>query len=317
VVDALPAPLGNGARGAPVLDPGPLRDHPRLRAALRLLRMGLGDEAAEELRALDLGEPGGVAAAVAGTVTAPGPGASGAGPAFAVAALLDLAGDHRSAHGILKAQGRAVLRSPPEGEAVGLWRIAYPPAFRDEVERWSAPVQVPPDLLQALMREESALDPAVISQAGAIGLTQLMPSTAQSVAKRLGIGPISSSSLTDPATNIRIGAAYLGELLGRYGRQPALALAAYNAGSGAVRRWLEARGSLELDEFVEEIPIEETRGYVKRVLRTFAAYRLLSGSPHPEPLDLLPRTLRGGARSEARWPAGEEQGDGFWTVARK
>lgn len=302
-VDALPAPLPNGAGAARSLDPGPLRDHPRLRAALRLLRLGLGEEAAEELRAIDLGARGG--------------GGPGPGPAFAVAALLDLAGDHRSAHAILKAQGTAVLRAPPEGEAVALWRIAYPPAFRDQVERWSAPARVPPDLLQALMREESALDPVVVSQAGAIGLTQLMPATATAVARRLGIGPISPSSLTDPATNIRIGAAHLGELLARYGGQPALALAAYNAGSGAVRRWLEARGTLELDEFVEEIPIDETRGYVKRVLRSFAAYRLLSGSPHPEPLDLLPRTLRGGAHSEARWPPGEGPGVGFWTVAGK
>ena len=103
---------------------------------------------------------------------------------------------------------------------------------------------------------------------------------------------------------IRIGAAYLGELLGRYGRQPALALAAYNAGAGAVGRWLHARGTLELDEFVEEIPIDETRGYVKRVLRTFAAYRLLSAEARSEPLDLLPRTLRERAHSEAISPPG-------------
>jgi soluble lytic murein transglycosylase len=123
--------------------------------------------------------------------------------------------------------------------------------------------------------------------------------------------------LTDPATNIRIGAAYLGELLSRHGRQPALALAAYNAGAGAVRRWLSARGNLELDEFVEEIPIDETRGYVKRVLRTFAAYRLLSSGPDREPLDLLPRTLRGGAHSEAISPPGSVRDDAFWTVAQK
>jgi soluble lytic murein transglycosylase len=123
--------------------------------------------------------------------------------------------------------------------------------------------------------------------------------------------------LTDPATNIRIGAAYLGQLLARYGRQPALALAAYNAGGGAVGRWLDARGALELDEFVEEIPIDETRGYVKRVLRTFAAYRLLSGEPRPEPLDLLPRALRRGAHSEAISPRGKVRSDAFWTVAQK
>jgi soluble lytic murein transglycosylase len=286
--DALPAPLGGPVDAGFSFDPGPLRSEPRLAAALRLLRIGLGEEAAEELRAIDL--------------TALRAASAGSEPVFGVAALLDLAGDHRSAHAILKTEGRAVLRAPPAGDTVRLWRIAYPPAFREEVVRFATASSVPPDLLQALMREESALDPSVISQAGAIGLTQLMPSTAAAVAKRLGIGSISASSLTDPATNIRIGAAYLGELLARYGRQPALALAAYNAGAGAVRRWLDARGALELDEFVEEIPIDETRGYVKRVLRTFAAYRLLSTGAAREPLDLLPRTLRGGAHSEAISP---------------
>jgi soluble lytic murein transglycosylase len=265
--------------------------------------MGLGDEAAEELRAIDL-------AALRGA-------AAGPAPVFLVAALLDRAGDHRSAHGILKSEARAFLRSPPVGEAVDLWRIAYPAAFRAEVVRWATPARVPPDLLQALMREESALDPEVISPAGAIGLTQLMPTTAAAVARRLGLGTISASSLTDPVTNIRIGAAYLGELLAKYGRQPALALAAYNAGAGAVGRWLEERGALELDEFVEEIPIDETRGYVKRVLRTFAAYRLLGGEGAQEPLDLLPRALRNGAHSEAISPPGAERGVAFWTVAQK
>jgi soluble lytic murein transglycosylase len=285
--DALPTPLGVPSDGERAFEPGPLREQPHFAAAVRLLRIGLGEEAAEELRAIDL--PALRAAA-------------GPAPVFLVAALLDRAGDHRSAHWILKSEGRALLRSPPEGEVVDLWRIAYPAAFREEVVRWSTTARVPPDLLQALMREESALDPDVVSPAGAVGLTQLMPATASSVAKRLGLGPISASSLTDPGVNIRIGAAYLGELLTRYGRQPALALAAYNAGSGAVGRWLEARGTLELDEFVEEIPIDETRGYVKRVLRTFAAYRLLSSGPASEPLDLLPRTLRARAHSEAISP---------------
>jgi len=303
--DALPAPLPEAPGPTPALDPGPLRGSPRLGAALRLLRIGLGEEAAEELRAIDLTPLRGVQ----GT----------AEPIFVVAALLDRAGDHRSAHAILKSDGRAILRAPPAGERVRLWRIAYPAAFRKEVLRWAPQARVPPDLLQALMREESALDPAVISQAGAVGLTQLMPSTAAAVAKRLGMGPIHPETLTDPAINIRIGAAYLGELLGRYGGQPALALAAYNAGSGAVGRWLAARGALELDEFIEEIPIDETRGYVKRVLRTFAAYRLLSGEREaaPEPLDLLPRTLRRGAHSEAISPEGAARGDAFWTVAKK
>ncbi len=296
--DALPAPVPSGGDTAPVLEAGPLPGDPHFAAALRLLRIGLGEEAAEELRAIDL----------APLRALP----DGRAPIFTVAALLDRAGDHRSAHWILKTDGKAVLRAAPAGESLRLWRIAYPVAFRDEVVRWAKPAGVPPELLQALMREESALDPSVISAAGAIGLTQLMPSTASAVARRLGMGSITATSLTDPGPNIRIGAAYLGELLARYGRQPALALAAYNAGGGAVGRWLEARGELELDEFVEEIPIDETRGYVKRVLRTFAAYRLLSAQAAAEPLDLLPRTLRRGAHSGAISP-----GDVFWTVARK
>ncbi|HSN16225.1 MAG TPA: lytic transglycosylase domain-containing protein, partial [Anaeromyxobacteraceae bacterium] len=302
-IDALPIPLAIPADVALAFEPGTLAASPHFAAALRLLRLGLGDEAAEELRAIDLGP----------LRVAPG----GAERVFLVAALLDRAGDHRSAHALVKAEGKGILRAAPAGDGVRLWRIAYPTAFRPEVTRWANAARVPPDLLQALMREDSALDPAVVSAAGAIGLTQLMPTTAAAVAKRLGMGPISSGSLTDPVTNIRIGAAYLGELLARYGRQPALALAAYNAGGGAVGRWLDARGAMELDEFVEEIPIDETRGYVKRVLRTFAAYRLLSGERHPEPLDLLPRTLRRAAHSEAISPAREGPRAAFWTVSQK
>ncbi len=136
------------------------------------------------------------------------------------------------------------------------------------------------------MREESALDPRAISPAGAIGLTQLMLPTARSLARRLGIPTPGRAALMDPPVNIRIGARFLGDLLRRYDGSVALALAAYNAGGGAVARWLEDRGGLDLDEWVEEIPLEETRGYVKRVLRSFAAYRLLYGRPVEEALSL-------------------------------
>src|SRR5574341_2441249 len=141
-------------------------------------------EAAEELRAIDL---------------APLRAAAKAAPAiFLVAALLDRAGDHRSAHALLKSEGRAVLRSPPVGDGIRLWRIAYPAAFRPEVVRWASAARVPADLLQALMREESALDPAVVSPAGAVGLTQLMPTTAREMARRLKLPRPSAADLSDP-----------------------------------------------------------------------------------------------------------------------
>jgi soluble lytic murein transglycosylase len=127
------------------------------------------------------------------------------------------------------------------------------------------------------MREESALDPRIISPAGAVGLTQLMLPTAKQVAARLHLARPSRNDLMQPSLNIRIGAQYLGELVRRYDGEVSLALAAYNAGSGAVARWMEALPGAPMDEFVEQIPVEETRGYVKRVLRSYAAYVTLYG----------------------------------------
>jgi soluble lytic murein transglycosylase len=128
------------------------------------------------------------------------------------------------------------------------------------------------------MREESGLDPHAVSPAGAMGLTQLMLPTAREVARQLRLGRVGPADLAKPSLNIRLGSRYLGSLIRRFDGSVALALAAYNAGGGAVSRWLGERRGVDLDEFVEEIPIDETRGYVKRVLRSYAAYRLLYGT---------------------------------------
>jgi soluble lytic murein transglycosylase len=194
-----------------------------------------------------------------------------------VAWLLDRVEARRAAHQIARTELRERIRGRPEGEALTDFRIAYPLAYRDLVERHAGEHGVPADLMQALMREESSLDPQIVSWAGAVGLTQLMPGTARAMARRLKIAPPSDGDLRDPDLNVRLGAAYLGELLRRWNGNPALAAASYNAGPGAVSRWLRERGSLEMDEFVEEIPIEETRNYVKRVLDSFTTYRLTWG----------------------------------------
>jgi soluble lytic murein transglycosylase len=263
---ALPVPLAvaRAPEGEAGWDPGPLRDDPRLRAGILLLRLGLGHDAAEELGAID---PARLREAAQ---TAPD-------VVLLVADLLDRAGDHRAAHGLLRTRARAAFRRPPDAENARAWRIAYPPAYRDAVRRWAPPAGVPVDLVQALMREESALDPRALSPAGAIGLTQLMLPTAQELARQLKLGKVSKGALADASLNIRLGSRYLGELVRRFDGSIPLALAAYNAGGGAVSRWLETRRGLEVDEFVEEIPVEETRGYVKRVLRSYAAYWLLYG----------------------------------------
>jgi soluble lytic murein transglycosylase len=255
----LPEPIPAAPGGTEPLPLGRLGEDRHLAAGVLLLRLGLTSAAAEELGAVDL--PAGEAL-----------------PVLALAELLDRAGDHAAAHRLVRLGAREVLRLPPQGPSRRAWEVAYPPAHGRLVRRHAPAAGVPAELLQALMREESALDPEAVSVAGAVGLTQLMLPTAREVARRLGLRRPGRADLLDPETNIRLGAAYLGRLLRSFDGAPALAIAAYNAGATAVGRWRRAGAGLELDEFVEEIPYDETRGYVQRVLRSWAAYRLLAGS---------------------------------------
>ncbi len=258
-----PLPDPPATNGATTLHAGTLVADQNFRAGVELVRLGFAPAAMQELEAVD-------------RKGLSGPTGSDE-PLLLLALCLDAAGDHQIAHAIAKSTLRVPEGAVPSPDEQLLWRVAYPLAFRPEIERWAQAVRVPPDLMQALMREESALDPTVISGAGAIGLTQLMPSTASRMAHKLGLGKPTLSSLGEPGLNIRIGTAYVAELLKRFGGNPALALAAYNAGEAAVERWLSERGKEPLDSFVEQIPIAETRGYVKRVLGTYATYRYLYG----------------------------------------
>ena len=112
-----------------------------------------------------------------------------------------------------------------------------------------------------------------------MGLTQLMVPTAKEVARTLRLKSPTAERLQDPSTNIQLGSAYLAGLLHRFDGNVAFALASYNAGASAVQRWRSARPNLELDAWVEEIPLSETRAYVKRVVRSWNTYRLLGGRP--------------------------------------
>ena len=114
-----------------------------------------------------------------------------------------------------------------------------------------------------------------MSPVGAVGLMQLMPDTARVVARRLSSHAPSVSELKQPAVNARLGTYYLSELIRRFDGQVELAVAAYNAGPARVDKWREERQGFEIDEFVESIPIKETRLYVKDVLGDRAAYRML------------------------------------------
>ena len=151
-----------------------------------------------------------------------------------------------------------------------LWRLAYPRAFWPLVTREADRSGVDPLLVLAVMREESRFDPRAVSPAEAVGLMQLLPSTARGVLGRR----IEPAALTEPAINIRAGTAYLGGLLRSFQGTVPLAVGAYNAGPGGVRRHAALARS-DLDRFVEELPYAETRAYVQRVMQTYGIYRWL------------------------------------------
>jgi len=157
------------------------------------------------------------------------------------------------------------------------WSLLFPLGYRELIREQAAATALDPYLLLAIIREESAFDKEAISRAGARGLMQLLPITAKEVAQELKLPEVSWDGLDVPSVNITLGARYLAKLLQEFG-DLALALAAYNAGPQVVRQWLLRLGPLPAEEFIEEIPFQETRNYVKRVLGSYDRYRTLYGS---------------------------------------
>jgi soluble lytic murein transglycosylase len=193
-----------------------------------------------------------------------------------LADLFSRAGDpHLGQSLVVDGFGDALAKAPPPNEEEP-WRLAWPLAFRESVERAAAgkgpQLQ---SLVYAIMREESGYLPSAISPVGARGLLQLMPSTGAHLAHTAGIEEFSAQDLFTPETNLRLGAVYLDDLVRRFGGRLSAAIASYNAGPEAVSKWLADRGDLADDEWVEEISFEQTRGYVKRVLRSLHVYRAL------------------------------------------
>lgn len=160
---------------------------------------------------------------------------------------------------------------------------------------WPAPFAAPdnsaePAVIFAITRQESNFEVDVVSSANARGLMQLLPATAQSVARRLNIAHQPAWLTTDPTHNIRLGAAYIQERLDRFGGVMPFAFAGYNAGSGRVDEWLSTygdprQGNIRMLDWIELIPFGETRNYVQRVIENVAIYRAmdarLAAQDHP------------------------------------
>jgi soluble lytic murein transglycosylase-like protein/TolA-binding protein len=165
-----------------------------------------------------------------------------------------------------------------------LRRVQYPLAFWEPVQRSAAANDVDPLLIQAIMRQESRFDPGARSPADAIGLMQLLPSTAGRVAAAGGDSTVDRAVLTNPRLNVQLGVRHFRSLLDRFAGDPLKALAAYNGGEAAVERWQARSANLAPDEFVESITYRETRDYVKRVVANYRMYRLLYVPDRPAPI---------------------------------
>ena len=153
-----------------------------------------------------------------------------------------------------------------------LLRVAYPVVYKDILSDATTQEKISPLLLLSLIRQESYYDPDAGSSAGALGLTQVVPSTGASIAKNLGEANFTADDLFRPNVNVRFGADYLASQLADFKSDAYHALAAYNGGPGTASNAIHMAGNDE-DLFVEDLEFDQTQAYVKRVMENYARYR--------------------------------------------
>ncbi|RZM05133.1 MAG: lytic transglycosylase domain-containing protein, partial [Sphingomonas sp.] len=135
-------------------------------------------------------------------------------------------------------------------------------------------------IIHAIARQESQFDKTAVSSAGARGLMQLMPGTAREQSGKIGLAYQPAALTTDPNLSIMLGSSYFQRIYANYNSYP-LAIAAYNAGGGNVNKWLRANGdprtgAVDMVDWIEMIPFQETRNYVQRVVENAVVYDLMN-----------------------------------------
>ncbi len=149
------------------------------------------------------------------------------------------------------------------------WTALYPLAHIKDIQATASQQKINPLLVISVVRQESKFDPETQSGAGAVGLMQVIPPTAQFAAAKINL---STYSLTNPTDNIKLGTWYLAHLHDQVQNDSLQAIASYNAGPGNVSKWMTELGITDPDEFVERIPFEETQGYVRNVFGNYWNY---------------------------------------------
>lgn len=275
---AVDTAVSREAAGPFLTRPHPELQSPAFERFVRLLEVGDVDDARREANA------GGLVA-------------DGVDPEvlWTVAWCYDHAGAPDAGHSYARARLTEYRTHWPSGRWRLAWEVAFPRPWQDTVATESASAGIPEPLTWAIMREESAFNPDAKSPANAIGLMQLLVGTARLVSRGASspATPVDEAALHKPELSIAIGARFLASLRASFPEDKALAIAAYNGGAGAVRRWLGERGGDDFDLFVERIPYDETRNYLKRVLSSQAAYAYLYAPSALEEVLALPRRASG------------------------
>ncbi len=156
-------------------------------------------------------------------------------------------------------------------------RLAFPKGFEEQVRFFSRKYSLDEFLVYSVIREESHFDKEAVSVSDARGLMQLLPSTALETAPKAGLSNFQASQLFSPDINLELGCYYLSWLLEIFGGNFALSLAGYNGGPTIAKTWYEKNGTLDVDEFIEEIPFEQSRNYAKKIIRSYVAYEAVYG----------------------------------------
>ncbi|MGQ0562988.1 MAG: transglycosylase SLT domain-containing protein [Gemmatimonadota bacterium] len=170
--------------------------------------------------------------------------------------------------------GRELLNAG-SGWDLRLLGIMYPRPYWDLLVSEARAQNLAPFFVAALIRQESRFNARAVSGAGAVGLMQVMPATGRQLRKQAGVGPVTRDALTEPAFNLKLGTSFLADLLSMYGQRVDAALVAYNAGPSRADRWRRFPEFSNENLFVERIPFDETRDYVKVVKLNAAIYRAL------------------------------------------
>jgi soluble lytic murein transglycosylase len=169
------------------------------------------------------------------------------------------------------------LSMPVDAAPADFWRLAFPLPFHKELEKYCKQRELDLHLIAGLIRQESEFNPKAISRSRAHGLTQILPSTGRQLSRKLRVGRFRNWMLLRPDFNLRLGTYYFRWLLDLHDGQVEAALASFNAGKSRVDTWMTWTSFEEPAEFVETVPITQTRNYVQAVLRNAAMYRRLYG----------------------------------------